>query len=250
MERQGHPVDSEIESHPAAQAVHRGLAHRSDRELGAREGERRLFRATVRDCVRREWVDGARLIHDVVLEAVDAAGGCQHVAPHAGFPGHPADAGPPLVVDLQRLGGVQLSSWVIREGREVAHGVDASHHAVAAPADVIPEDMEARAAAQVGDRVAKEEPVEDRDLVTPLEQQLRQHRPDVAGASGDEDVLGRLPGHAGRCHWKLLSAAASRGAWASFGDNAGDWMGQVTPIAGSFQRMARSWAALYSAVAL
>src|SRR5439155_14126244 len=135
---------------------------------------------------------------------------------------------------------------------EIAHRVDALllETSVRPPAHVVAHDVQLGMHPQVRDRVAKEEPVEDRDLVAPLEEQLRQHRPDVAGASGDEDVLGRHLRHAGRCHWKLLSASASKGACASFEDSTGDWTGQVTPIVGSFQRMARSCAALYSAVAL
>src|SRR5207244_11918497 len=102
-------------------------------------------------------------------------------------------------------------------------------------------------------RVPEEEAVEDRHLVATLQQQLGQHRSDVSRTPGHQDVpVGRRSRrrHASLRHWKSLSASARSGACASLGDRIGGVTGQVTPTAGSFQRIPRSCAALYSAVAL
>ena len=83
--------------------------------------------------------------------------------------------------------GVEVARRVVGDAGEVHDSVDALEGLGADVADVVADDLEARAALEVGERLATEEqPVERTDLVAGVEQQFAQHGADVAACAGDE----------------------------------------------------------------
>ena len=74
-------------------------------------------------------------------------------------------------------------------------------------ADVVADDLEARAALEVGERLATEvHPVEPTDLMAGVEQQFAQHGADVAACAGDEHRCHGLPPRSVSANRNVMSA--------------------------------------------
>ena len=144
--------------------------------------------------VERHRVARARLGQaEALAVAVDRARRREDVPAHALLARGDGEALRAVDVDAARELRLELARRVVRDAREVDHGVDrreerpieAAHVGRARSRSLSP-----KRAARARERVSEVEAVEHRDPVALLEEQRHEDRADVAGAAGDEDVHG------------------------------------------------------------
>ena len=191
----GQVVDDEVESHARGCTERRRVAQKRRREAVVAERGDVALHEDLALGICRERQDRRRLrAEGVRCGAVDAARGHVDEPLDARLAGHRREADTAAMVDLERHVRVELAERVVRELRQVDHGVEAAQVVDRQLADVgrPPRRRPIDAVVEPADTV--EARVDAADVVAAGHQVRREDRADVALAAGDQDAHWSRPG--------------------------------------------------------
>ena len=180
-------VQDRVEAHPGRQAVDRSVAQEGRREAVAREFPDRLLAPDLGTRVEGPRVERRSFVHRLRAGlAVHDARRREQKATHLGLAREFREPHGRLVVDLLGPGLVQVADRIVRERRQVDHGVEGAQVGRLQVADVLADRRNRYRVA--GDRAVVEVAgVEPDDVVAALQQPRRHDRAEVTAVPGDQD---------------------------------------------------------------